>query len=68
VRLRNLDRLIFVWLYRFFPAILNAITVVKPEGLSGGIGAAFGPFGTGNRADPEAARRSTARSATSSDG
>ena len=31
VRLRNIDRLIFVWLYRCFPAILNAITVVKPE-------------------------------------
>ena len=31
VRLRSIDRLIFVWLYRFFPAILNAITVVKPE-------------------------------------
>jgi len=31
VLLRNLDRLIFVWLYRFFPSILNAITVVKPE-------------------------------------
>ena len=31
VRLRNIDRLIFVWLYRFFPAILNAITVAKPE-------------------------------------
>jgi hypothetical protein len=30
-RLRNIDRLIFVWLYRFFPTILNAITVVKPE-------------------------------------
>src|SRR5229473_1901461 len=30
-RLRNIDRLIFVWLYRCFPAILNAITVVKPE-------------------------------------
>src|ERR1700687_6114348 len=30
-RLRNIDRLIFVWLYRFFPSILNAITVVKPE-------------------------------------
>jgi len=29
VRPRNLDRLIFVWLYRFFSAILNA--VVKPE-------------------------------------
>ena len=31
VRLRNFDWLIFVWRYRFFPAILNAITVVKPE-------------------------------------
>jgi hypothetical protein len=31
VRLRNLDRLILVWLYRIFPSILNAITVVKPE-------------------------------------
>jgi hypothetical protein len=31
VWLRNIDRLIFVWLYRCFPAILNAITVVKPE-------------------------------------
>jgi hypothetical protein len=30
-RLRNIDRLIFVWLYRFFPSVLNAITVVKPE-------------------------------------
>ena len=31
VWLRNIDRLIFVWLYRCFPAILKAITVVKPE-------------------------------------
>ena len=31
VRLRNIDRLIFVWLYRCFPAVLNAITVVKPR-------------------------------------
>ncbi len=31
VRLRNIDQLIFVWLYRCFPAILNAITVIKPE-------------------------------------
>ena len=28
VRLRNIDRLIFVWLCRCFPAILIAITVV----------------------------------------
>ena len=31
MRLRNIDRLIFVWLYRCFPTILNAITVVRPE-------------------------------------
>ena len=31
LRLRNIDRLIFVWVYRCFPATLNAITVVKPE-------------------------------------
>ena len=31
VLLRNIDRLIFVWLYRCFPSILNAITMVKPE-------------------------------------
>jgi len=29
VRLRNIDRLILVWLYQCFPSILNAITVVK---------------------------------------
>ena len=31
VWLRNIDRLILVWIYRLFPTILNAITVVKPE-------------------------------------
>ncbi len=31
VRLRNLDRLLLVWLYRLFPSILSAIIVVKPE-------------------------------------
>jgi hypothetical protein len=31
LRLRNIDRRIFVWLSRMFPSILNAITVVKPE-------------------------------------
>jgi hypothetical protein len=31
VRLGNLDRLVWVWLYRTFPFVLNAITVVKPE-------------------------------------
>ena len=31
VWLRNIDRLIFVWIYRLFPSILDAITVVRPE-------------------------------------
>src|SRR5271166_5591553 len=35
VWLRNIDRTILVWLYRLFPSILNAITVVKPETVIG---------------------------------
>src|ERR1017187_9732096 len=31
VWLRNIDRLILVWMYQLFPSILDAITVVKPE-------------------------------------
>jgi hypothetical protein len=31
LRLRNIDRLILVCLYRLFPSILNAITVITPE-------------------------------------
>ena len=31
LRLRNIDRLILVGMYRLFPSILNAITVIKPE-------------------------------------
>ncbi len=31
VRLWNTDRLLFVWLYRLFPSILDAVTIVKPE-------------------------------------
>ena len=31
VRLWNLDRLLFVWLYRLYPALLDAILIVQPE-------------------------------------
>jgi hypothetical protein len=31
VRLRNVDRLVLVWLYRLFPSLLDAIIIVKPE-------------------------------------
>jgi transposase InsO family protein len=31
LRLTVGDRLLFVWLYRLFPSVLNAITIVQPE-------------------------------------
>jgi transposase InsO family protein len=31
VRLRNIDRLILVWLYRLFPSLLDTMVIVKPE-------------------------------------
>ena len=31
VRLRNIDRLILVWLYRLFPSLLESLVIVKPE-------------------------------------
>ena len=31
VRLRNIDRLILVWLCRLFPSLLDAMVIVKPE-------------------------------------
>jgi hypothetical protein len=33
LRLRNTDRLIFVWLYRMFPSLLGAAIIFKPETL-----------------------------------
>jgi hypothetical protein len=33
LRLRNTDRLIFVWLYRLFPSLLGAAVIFKPETL-----------------------------------
>ena len=31
LRLRNIGRLILVWMYRLFPTILNAIAAIKPK-------------------------------------
>src|SRR6266851_9670274 len=31
VRLRNIDRLLFVWLNRLYPSLLDAIIIVRPE-------------------------------------
>jgi len=31
MQLKNIGRLLFVWLHRLFPSILKAITIIKPE-------------------------------------
>ena len=31
VRLWNIDRLLFVWSYRLYPSLLDAIIIVQPE-------------------------------------
>jgi hypothetical protein len=31
LQLRSSDRFLFVWLYRLYPGVLNAIVIVKPE-------------------------------------
>jgi len=68
VWLRNIDRLIFVWMYQPFPSILNVITVVKPETVIRWHRRGFRAYWGENPADVVVARESTARSATSSDG
>jgi len=30
-QLNNTDRFLFVWLYRWFPSVLGAIAIVRPE-------------------------------------
>jgi hypothetical protein len=35
LRLRWVDRALFIWLYRRFPRILDAVTIVRPETESG---------------------------------
>ena len=34
-RLTNVDRLLFVWLYRLCPAVIDAVTIIRPETLAG---------------------------------
>ena len=41
VRLTNSDRWFFIQLYRWFPSVLNAITIIKPETLVRWHGAGF---------------------------
>jgi len=64
VGLKNIDRLIFICLYRLFPSIPDAIIVVKPETLIRRHTAASVPIGTGDRDDGAVVFVSTVSSAT----
>ena len=49
-RLTVADRLLFVWLYRLFPSVLNAVTIVSWRPSSDGIGRGSACIGAGSRA------------------
>src|SRR6478752_5118765 len=57
-RLTNNDRWLFIQLYRWFPAILQVLTIIQPETLVVGTGPAFVATGVGGRAQWEGDRRS----------
>src|SRR5271154_6963167 len=43
VRLTNNDRLFFIWLYCWFPSVLKALTIIRPETLTVGARVCVGP-------------------------
>jgi hypothetical protein len=59
VQFTNSDRLLFILLYRWFPSVLKAMTILRPETLvRAGIVPVFAVTGAGNRAPWEPGRRS----------
>src|SRR4029453_8902149 len=54
----NSDRLFFVQLYRWFPSVLKAVAIIRPETLVPGIVPAFAAIGDGNLALSAAGRKS----------
>ncbi len=52
--LNNIDRFLFIWLYRWFPSLL----IVRPERSFAGTGLGFKRIGAGDRATMLADRRS----------
>jgi len=59
VQLTNGDRLFLVMLYRWFPSVLKAITIIRPETLIRWHRAGFRDIGGENLAPLEAVRKST---------
>jgi hypothetical protein len=48
LRLRWTDRVLFIWLYRRFPRILDAVTIVRPETVVRWHRMGYAHFGGGN--------------------
>src|ERR1700741_2342997 len=48
--LNNTDRFLFVWLYRWFPSILEVVAIVRPETIIGWHRAGFRAYGAGDPA------------------
>lgn len=58
VHFANRDRLFFIQLYRWFPTILRAITIIRLRPSCAGIVLAFGATGAGDPVPWEAGRKS----------
>jgi hypothetical protein len=58
VLLSNGDRLFLIQLYRWFPSVLKAVTIIQPATLGAGTGPAFDATGVGSRTHEEDDRRS----------
>jgi hypothetical protein len=58
-QLTNSDRLFLIYLYRWFPSVLKAITIIRPETLVVGTGPASAGTGVGNPAPGADGRKST---------
>src|SRR5215813_7949278 len=58
VQFTNSDRLFFIQLYRWFPSVLKAMTIVRPETVMRWQRAGFVATGVGNRGRWEVGRRS----------
>ena len=56
--LNNTDRFLFVWLYRWFPSVLGAVAIVRPETIIRWHVLDFGRIGAGDPATVLADRRS----------
>jgi hypothetical protein len=56
LQLSSLDRLLWIWLYRIWPRVIDAMVLVKPKPWSNGIARVCEPIGGGDHAvqdDPE---------------